>query len=213
VPALVGFLFFLLCAGCASVPPSTQSEQAQGDAPHADVIAAPSSDGKATPSTTTGSTGKIATKAAPSGAKTPANSPLPASQPPKKDSTASELTKQKTSPPLDLTSLEKRLKETHAIDVVDKIAFRNQVDDLLSQFRAFYQGTLKTSLTELRRPYDLLVFELLSLLQDRPTAGGGGCLAGSDLGHPRGSHKVRNAFARSTTSSEPTFPRRLNHAR
>ena len=76
----------------------------------------------------------------------------PASQLPKKDSIAPELTKQEASPRLDLTSLEKRLNETQAIDVLDKIAFRNQVDDLLSQFRAFYQGNLNTSLAELRRP-------------------------------------------------------------
>jgi hypothetical protein len=169
VPALVGLLFFLLFAGCASVPPATQSEPPSGDAAHGDVVAAPSSDARATPSRT-GFSGKIATKAAPSGAKTPANTPassVSATQPPKKDSIASEVTKQKTSPPLDLTSLEKRLKETHAIDVLDKIAFRNQVDDLLSQFRAFYHGTLNTTLAELRRPYDLLVLELLSLLQDK----------------------------------------------
>ena len=90
----------------------------------------------------------------------------PASQLPKKDSIAPELTKQEASPRLDLTSLEKRLNETQAIDVLDKIAFRNQVDDLLSQFRAFYQGNLDTTLAELRRPYDLLVLTVLSLLQD-----------------------------------------------
>lgn len=169
VPALVGLLFFLLFAGCASVPPATQSEHSQGEALHRDAVSGPSSSGKATPSAT-GSTGKIATKVAPSGAKTPASTPAPSvsgPQPPKMDSIASETTKQNMSPLLDLKSLEKRLKETHAIDVLDKIAFRNEVDDLLSQFRAYYQGTLKTSLTELRRPYDLLVLELLSLLQDR----------------------------------------------
>jgi hypothetical protein len=78
-----------------------------------------------------------------------------------------ELIKQKTSLPLDLTSLEKRLKGTSAINVLDKIAFRNQVDDLLGQFRAFYQGTLNTTLVELRRPYDLLILELLALLGDK----------------------------------------------
>jgi hypothetical protein len=169
VPALVGFLFFLLFAGCASVPPATESEQSQGEAPHGGVVAGRPADGTATPSATR-STVKISSKAARSDSKAPANTPassVSASQIPKKDSIASELTKQKTSPSLDLTSLEKRLKETHAIDVLDKIAFRNEVDDLLSQFRAYYQGTLKTSLSELRRPYDLLVLELLSLLQDK----------------------------------------------
>lgn len=37
---------------------------------------------------------------------------------------------------------------------------------MLNQFRAFYQGKLKITLAELRRPFDLLVLKLLSLLQD-----------------------------------------------
>ena len=68
--------------------------------------------------------------------------------------------------PLDLSSLESHLKATQAIGVLTKIALKNQVDDLLSQFRAFYQGKLKTTLAELRQPYDLLVLKVLALLQD-----------------------------------------------
>jgi len=75
--------------------------------------------------------------------------------------------KREASPPLDLTTLEKRLKETDAIGVFTKIALKNQVDDLLDQFRAYYQGRIKTTLAELRQPYDLLLLKLLSLLQDR----------------------------------------------
>ena len=63
--------------------------------------------------------------------------------------------------------LEQRLKDTNAIGVLTKIALKNQVDDLLDQFRAFYQGKLKTTLAELRRSYDLLVLKVLALLQDR----------------------------------------------
>jgi hypothetical protein len=88
----------------------------------------------------------------------------PAAQQPKKDVVAQAT--QKAAPPLDLTSLETRLKETEAIGVMTKIALKNQVDDLLDQFRAFYAGKLKTTLAELRRPYDLLVLKVLSLLQD-----------------------------------------------
>ena len=44
------------------------------------------------------------------------------------------------------------------------------MDDLLDQFRAYYQGKLKTTLAELRRPYDLLVLKVLSLLQDSDPA-------------------------------------------
>jgi hypothetical protein len=69
-------------------------------------------------------------------------------------------------PPLDLASLETRLKETKAIGVLTKIALKNQVDDLVSEFRAYYQGKLKTTLAELRRSYDLLVLKVLALLQD-----------------------------------------------
>jgi hypothetical protein len=88
----------------------------------------------------------------------------PAAQQPKKDVVAQAT--QKAAPPLDLTSLETRLKETEAIGVMTKIALKNQVDDLLDQFRAFYAGKLKTTLADLRRAYDLLVLKVLSLLQD-----------------------------------------------
>ena len=67
---------------------------------------------------------------------------------------------------MDIASLEKRLRETNAIGAFTKIALKNQVDDLLDQFRAYYQGRGKTSLTELRQPYDLLLLKVLSLLQD-----------------------------------------------
>ena len=72
-----------------------------------------------------------------------------------------------TAPPLDLSSLETRLRETHAIGLMTKLSLRNQVDDLLNQFRAFYAGKLETTLAELRRPYNLLMLKVLSLLQDK----------------------------------------------
>ena len=84
---------------------------------------------------------------------------------PKPDSTAPDVAKPKA-PPLDLTSLEQRLKSTNAIGVLTKLTLKNQVDDLLDQFRAYYQGKLKTTLADLRRSYDLLVQKVLSLLQD-----------------------------------------------
>ena len=66
--------------------------------------------------------------------------------------------------------METRLKETKAIGVLTKVALKNQIDDLLDQFRDFYQGKLKTTLAELRRPYELLVLKVLSLLQDSDPA-------------------------------------------
>ena len=42
-----------------------------------------------------------------------------------------------------------------------RLTLKNQVDDLLDQFRAYYQGKLKTTLADLRRSYDLLVLKVL----------------------------------------------------
>jgi hypothetical protein len=122
------------------------------------------------------STGQPAAKAASPAAMTPAKvlaSPAPTGQLPKKESAAPGLAKPDASPPLDLKSLETRLKETKAIGVFTKLALKNQVDDLLNQFRAYYQGRLKTTLAELRRPYEMLLLKVLALLQDTdpPLAG------------------------------------------
>ena len=68
--------------------------------------------------------------------------------------------------PLDLKTLEQQLKETKAIGVMTKLSLKNQVDDLIEQFRDFYQGRLKTTLADLRRPYDMLLMKVLSVLQD-----------------------------------------------
>jgi hypothetical protein len=73
-------------------------------------------------------------------------------------------------PPLDLRSLEERLKDTHAIGVFTKLSLKNQVDDLLDEFRAFYSGQIKVRLTDLRQRYDLLLMKVLSLLQDSDAA-------------------------------------------
>jgi len=67
---------------------------------------------------------------------------------------------------LDLASLEKRLKDTSAIGVFTKLTLKNQVDDLINQFRLHYQGRTKTTLAALRQPYDQLLLKVLSLLQD-----------------------------------------------
>jgi hypothetical protein len=72
--------------------------------------------------------------------------------------------------PLDLKTLEERLKETEAIGVMTKLSLKNQVDDLVDEFRAYYAGRSKTSLNELRRPYEMLLMKVLSLLQDRDPA-------------------------------------------
>ena len=67
---------------------------------------------------------------------------------------------------LDLAGLEQRLKDTRAIGLFTKLSLKNQVDDLLAQFRAVYNGKAKTPIAELHQKYDLLLLKVLSLLQD-----------------------------------------------
>ena len=71
---------------------------------------------------------------------------------------------------LDLKSLEQRLRDTHAIGTFTKLSLKNQVDDLLDEFRDFYRGKIKTPLSALRQRYDLLLMKVLTLLQDSDTA-------------------------------------------
>ena len=76
------------------------------------------------------------------------------------------MTARPAAPPLNLASLEARLRETRAIGVLTKLSLKNQVDDLLDKFRAYYRRQAITTLAELRRPYDMLLLKVLSLLQD-----------------------------------------------
>jgi len=69
-------------------------------------------------------------------------------------------------PALDLKTLEQQLKATKAIGFFTKITLKNQVDDLLDQFRKYYRGKAKVTMADLRRSYDLLMMKVLSLLQD-----------------------------------------------
>jgi hypothetical protein len=69
-------------------------------------------------------------------------------------------------PPLDLKSLETRLRETKAIGVFTKISLKNQVDDLLAEFRAYHKHQAAKTLAELRQSYNLLLLKVLALLQD-----------------------------------------------
>jgi hypothetical protein len=150
---IVGPLFLLVMAGCAGVE-RTPTESSE---PPPEVVAVePSMPGPADQG--------VITKAEPPEVMAPAKPPT--EQAGKKPGATPSPAKKEASPPLDLTTLETRLKETKAIGVFTKITLKNQVDDLLDQFRAYYQGRAKTSLAELRRPYDGLVLKVLSLLQD-----------------------------------------------
>ena len=153
---VAALLSALLAAGCAGVKPSA--------APAA-VVAAPTA-----PAASDAARVNPSAPAPPAPAATarlaPAAVPSAADQAPAQPAAKAAPVAKATAPPLDLKALESELKETKAIGVMTKLSLKNQVDDLLSQFRAFYQGKLKTTLAELRRPFDLLVLKLLALLQD-----------------------------------------------
>ena len=191
-------LLALLTAGCAGVAPSPVREAAPIAAKQAapvapgPVLPPPASTPEPSPPAATASpniaiepaapapapppTSRIAPKPAPPAAKPPAKAPAPAAparEVARQEAPAAAPAKPAGPPPLDLNTLETRLKETRAIGVFTKLAIKNQVDDLLDQFRAFYQGRLKTTLADLRQPYDRLVLKVVALLQDAdpPLAG------------------------------------------
>ena len=108
-------------------------------------------------------------KSEPPTAKTPVKPPAPvasATPAPKQPDAAIVPEKAPPTPTLDLKSLEQRLRDTRAIGTFTKLSLKNQVDDLLDDFRDYYRGKLKTPLSELRQRYDLLLMKVLSLLQD-----------------------------------------------
>jgi hypothetical protein len=152
-------MLLLFLAGCGGVMPPAPIVPPPAATPPEALTAAP---GPSAPVTQSQADTAPVTPA-PLSAKPAAKSPAPAPPPPPRKEP--DVAKQ-SAPPLDITSLKQRLKDTKAIGVLTKITLKNQVDDLLDQFRAFYQGKLKITLAELRRSYDLLVQKVLSLLQD-----------------------------------------------
>ena len=67
---------------------------------------------------------------------------------------------------LDVADLKTRLRETHAIGTFTKIVLKNQMDDLLQQFRAVYEGGNRARVASLRQPFDTLVLKVLSVVKD-----------------------------------------------
>ncbi len=190
-----GLLMLLLAAGCAGMDRAPQSEPSKAGVQQEKAVAVrpaqvvpkqekavpikpaqaapkqeepvavePVPPAVAPPATT--STNQNTAKPEAPAAKPPAKAPAPQESAPKKEAAVPPAPKPAAAT-LDMASLEKRLKETNAIGVFTKLTLKNQVDDLLGQFRAFYQGQAKTTLAALRQPYDQLLLKVLSLLQDR----------------------------------------------
>ena len=98
--------------------------------------------------------------------KRPAPAPAPISAAPGSAAAGPAPAASAAPPALDLASLEARLRDTHAIGVFTKLSLKNQVDDLLAQFRAFYAGQGALTLAGLRHSYELLLIKVVTLLQD-----------------------------------------------
>ena len=139
----------LLAASCGSVAPPPPPQQAKAAESASEVPA----------------------KAAPAAPAKPAAPPksAPAPKAPAKQQPAAP-PPVAAAPPLDLRTLEQRLKETDAIGVMTKLSLKNQVDDLVAQFRTYHQGQRPPTLPELRRPFELLLMKVLTLLQDKDAA-------------------------------------------
>ncbi len=188
-----GISCFLVLIGCTHVRPTvpgaapTEPERAASTVPASGSATPPSGTALPAPKTTaqsaaaaagsssqSGAGGSSRPKPKPSTLKSPGNapaaaagSPAAAAKPtaaPAGDTSARQSTP--SAPALDLGALEQRLKETRAIGLFTKLSLKNQVDDLLNQFRAFHGRQGAASLAELRQRYDLLLLKVLSLLQD-----------------------------------------------
>ena len=165
------FLLVFLTAGCASIPSSGTV------APKPEVVETQ----PATPQPTAGPSARATQPPGPAAAAAPAapgeKTPAPATEPRATPAPATAATKPAAPPAaatpapaapaaLDLNALKEQLKETRAIGAFTKLSLKNQVDDLLQQFRDYYQGRAKVTMAQLRRSYDLLLMKVLSLLQD-----------------------------------------------
>ena len=178
---IAGPVFLLLAAGCAGVwraPPSeavaakppqavaakeeaVAAKPAQADAAKEEAVVVKPEARPAPPPVAEPAAPAVARAETPVAA-TPPKAPAPAAPPAAKPAPPPAA----KPPPLDLAALEKRLKETNAIGVFTKLTLKNQVDELLDRFRAYYEGRVKMTLAQLRQPYDTLILKLLSLLQD-----------------------------------------------
>lgn len=68
----------------------------------------------------------------------------------------------------DVNDLTERVRNSSAIGIFTKLSLRNQVEDLLEDFRRFHDmGRNDPPLHNLRQRFNLLVMKLISLLQDR----------------------------------------------
>lgn len=164
---VAGLFVFLLPAGCVGMESAPSHQPPEMSATQGEAVVGEAAVSPVTPSTPRVPAGSIAKTATPN-ATIPAKGPAaPASAAQlKKDNAAPSPGKPAAPPALNLASLEQRLRDTKAIGVFTKISLKNQVDDLMTQFRAYHQGQAGGTLPALREHYNLLLLKVQSLLQD-----------------------------------------------
>jgi len=65
-----------------------------------------------------------------------------------------------------IANLVARIRETGAIGFFTKLALKNQIDDLLSEFREFHAEVGDIELSVLNDQFNLLLMKVITLLQD-----------------------------------------------
>jgi len=175
----IAILLFALATGCAGVKEAPPDVTARSGPLAVDPSpAGPKQEGAvsgvaeaaATMPPAPPSRSQGAAKATPPPATAPAKvsaSPVAIEQPRKKEDPPAVT--RNPEPPLDVAGLTTRLRDTDAIGVFTKLALKNQVDDLMKQFRAHHQSG-QPSVASLRQPYDMLVLKVLSVVQDKDPA-------------------------------------------
>lgn len=181
----------LLTAACAHTagsgavpPPPTQATPATpapvaGPTPSSPAPAPPAAPGAANPSAagpvSPASAGPAAAAPSAASARTapaaprrppPGTGAAPRTQPPATAAPASAKATTPAAAALDLNGLEQRLRDTRAIGVFTKLSLKNQVDDLLTEFRTYHKGRVPPTLTQLREQYEVLLMKVVTLLQD-----------------------------------------------
>ncbi len=148
----------LLGAGCSTTPPSPPDDKVAVTAAPAEPAAPPAASVPAAPVVAAAPKNE-APKTADKPSIKPAVKP-PAVIPPKPQAAAP------ATPTLALDTLEQRLKDTPAIGVFTKLTLKNQVDDLLDRFRAYYEGRGGLTIPQLRQHYEQLLTKVHGLLKD-----------------------------------------------
>jgi len=165
---IASLAIFLSLAGCGSITPPAKAPTVEATA---SVPAAPPKASGSVPTEAPKASEGAPAQAPPASKGTaPAKAPVksaPQPTPPALAAIRSGPAAPATAP-LDLKSLEQRLTDTNAVGMLAKLALKNQMDDLIAQFHAFHSGQRPPmTLAELRRPFELLLMKVLSLLQDK----------------------------------------------